>query len=151
MSFSGMSFAEWLGLFIGLVSALFGYLAWRTSRRSVRVSEEQLRLAQEQAEMRPELEVSEAELLDFLDAVKDPQGRQVYYYYDDPLPDKVLRISIVNRGRTPAHKISGWIYFDPDYLKPDDRHGDGVTADDLTSEGLFRVEGSGSVGVVRLS
>ena len=134
-----ISFTEGLGLAVAVVSALFGYLAWRSSRKSVRLSEEQLRLAQEQYEMRPVLEVSEEKLLDFLDAVEDPLDVQLNY---DALPDKMLRVTLINRGRTFADSIAGWLYFDPDYLEPDDRFGDGSTDEDLV-EGLFRVQISG--------
>ncbi len=37
--------------------------------------------------------------------------------YDGPFPDMVLRVTLVNKGETAAHDVSGQLYFDPKYLE----------------------------------
>jgi hypothetical protein len=38
--------------------------------------------------------------------------------YEGPFPDKVLRITLVNRGRTAALDIAGQIFLDSNYVQP---------------------------------
>lgn len=94
-----MSTEQW-GLIVGVLSMLLAagavYFARRSSRsgeRAVNLSEEQLRLAREQAEMRPELVVS---------------------MHDTPFTwgrgqvanaDAVLHFEIINTGKTTAHYV----------------------------------------------
>jgi hypothetical protein len=53
---------------LGAGSLLFAFLAWRSSQRSVQVSEDQLKLAREQAALRPEVVVSEMQLIGLREA-----------------------------------------------------------------------------------
>lgn len=162
---------EGLGLLVAGISALFGYLAWRSARTSVRVSEEQLRLAEEQSEQRPALEVvsllwafpkssiiekvrlvekvrqrknlepeegkplSPSDLLSRVVTQKYPAPEEIptpedvvaereAEDYTGPLPDTVLEVILVNRGRIAASEITGWLYFDPACVKPLEFFGD---------------------------
>lgn len=54
----------WASVIIGLVGLVFAFLAWRASRRAVRVSEKQLELAEDQDARRPLLLLANAKLGD---------------------------------------------------------------------------------------
>jgi hypothetical protein len=88
-----VSTAEVIGILFTGVGILFAFFAWRTARRSVQVSEEQLRLAREQTAMRPKLGVS----------MRDTPftwgpGRVEH-------ADAVLHFEVTNTGRTTAHNV----------------------------------------------
>ena len=59
--------------------------------------------------------------------------------YKGPLPDKVVQIELVNRGRTAAYEVTGWVLLNADYLEPLAYFLDGY-ADE---SGFFRVEVGG--------
>lgn len=54
--------------------------------------------------------------------------------YEGPLPDKVVRIELVNRGRTAAYEITGWIHFDPAHLEPVEEYLDAYDVDEQDDE-----------------
>jgi hypothetical protein len=135
------------------------------------LSEEQLRLAQEQAARLPSLEVSDVLLLEIKEVADNrlhelvreteeeraeeertrreyearleeiqrrspPYARDVERWslenefrlflmgdrmgdrYEGPLPDKVVRVSLVNRGKIAAFEITGTFRFEAAYLEP---------------------------------
>jgi hypothetical protein len=94
-----MDWFEWLGLVVGSVALVFAYLAWR-------VSVKQFRLAEEQAELRPNLEVS---------------LREVGWHYlppDSSVPHEQVAITfnITNKGRTAAHGVRCTFLFEEQRL-----------------------------------
>lgn len=90
-----------LSIVLGAGGVLFAFLAGRTSRKSVRVSEEQLRLAREQAEMRPILEVE--------CYVEPPEERG----HAAPLV-----VEVANGGKAAASDVHGWIRMEAEKLGP---------------------------------
>jgi len=50
-------------------------------------------------------------------SIRDPH-KLYQQEYDGPYPDKVLRVTLVNKGKTAALDISGQLYFDSTYLRP---------------------------------
>lgn len=51
---------------------------------------------------------------------QDPNLIYPYYNYEGPYPDWVLRVTVVNKGRTAALNVSGQLYFDAAQLEPFD-------------------------------
>jgi hypothetical protein len=156
-----------VGVLVGSGTLIFAFLAWSSSRKSARmaqraleISEEQLRLTREQAEMRPYLEVTEVRLLEPEDAegvsellreVEEQRAREraweekskqiermpitrrlfeedemsreytdlsVENGYEGPLPDKVVRVNVINRGKSVAFAVTGLVYFESSHLEP---------------------------------
>jgi len=96
-----VNLAEWIGVLVGAGGLVFAALAWWSSRRSVRLSEEQLKLAREQAERHPEL-----------------KGRVwVKPGLRNPAFGRLI-VEVANTGKTAAHHVHGWIYFDANHLSP---------------------------------
>src|SRR5215218_3497730 len=79
-------------------------------------------------------------------SIRDPH-KLYQQEYDGPYPDKVLRVTLGNKGKTAALDISGQLYFDSTYLRPLDfpdldanveDEGEGTNKVDLyTSEGSW--------------
>jgi hypothetical protein len=91
---------------VGVGALIFAYLAWRVSKK-------QLRLAQEQAERRPRLVVS---------------FREVAFHYRPPDPSSqyvraAIVFNITNSGRSAAHNVTCEIRLEEQHLVPDDMHG----------------------------
>lgn len=91
---------------IGAGALIFACLAWWVSRK-------QLRLAQEQAELRPQLVVS---------------FREVAFHYHPPDPgSEYVQVAIVfdiaNNGRSAAHNVTCKFRLEEQHLVPDDMHG----------------------------
>jgi hypothetical protein len=83
-----MTLAAWFGLAVGVGALIFAYLAWR-------VSKQQLRLAEEQAKLRPNLVAS----------VKEVQYHDLPP--DSPVPHEQVAITfnITNAGKAAAHGV----------------------------------------------
>ncbi len=203
-----------------VATVVYGEIQRRAQRRDRQIAQEQLRLAREQAEMRPVLEVAEVRLLDVSDVEeleeyvrpirefraersekerreREREGKekqqkqerskgldiskldskeleaesgegaswpgilsgltpQVQFPdlihrssasepYEGPLPDKVVRIKLVNQGRTAAYEVTGWIYFDHAHLEPVDEFGDGYDVEVL-KDGWCKVAVGGGTG-----
>jgi hypothetical protein len=116
----------WISVLVGAGALVFAYLAWR-------VSQKQLRLAQEQAKMRPELAISEMQLIELREAGLD--GHYIVSYQKEkvqreqdiqrgvqptspPPPDRVLRFKLYNRGRVAATHVTGKLFFPATHLQP---------------------------------
>jgi len=63
--------------------------------------------------------------------------------YEGSLPNKVVQIELVNRGRTAAYEVTGWVLFDADYIEPLDYFLDGYANEGGFESGFFRVEVGG--------
>jgi hypothetical protein len=101
-----MSLATWAGVVVGVGALVFAWLAWRVSRK-------QLKLAQEEAELRPDLEVSFNDVL-FHHRPPNPGSRYV---------QAAIRFYISNNGRSAAHNVHCEIRLDEERLELDDMHG----------------------------
>ena len=102
-----MSLAAWVGVAVGVGALIFAYLAWR-------VSKNQLRLAQEEAELRPQVAVS---------------FNEVVFHYRPPNPgSQYVQVAIVfdiaNNGRSATHNVHCEIRLDEEHLELDDMHGE---------------------------
>jgi hypothetical protein len=129
----GMSLSEW-GL---LATLLIGIVTLVYAIRATRASERELELAEEQAALRPELEVFDAQLLELREAeIPEPyvlsfEQEKVQRELDRrergvqptgiPPPDVVLRFKLVNRGSVAATQVQAQLYFDSAYLEPVNR------------------------------
>jgi hypothetical protein len=133
-----MSLAAWLGVAVGVGALVFAYLAWRVSKR-------QLRLAQEEAELRPQL-VASAHALVFHTLQSNTPAR-----YEQA----ALAFEITNNGRTAAHGVLCVFRLEEPFGEPDPRMGgnsDFQTAyigpkQTLRHEVLVSVRGYGSTTV----
>jgi hypothetical protein len=107
----GVSLEEW-GL---LLSLLLSAGALYYAKRAARVSEEELVLAREQAELRPKLEVTNVQLLGLREAGVPEDYAQPP---SAPPPDKVLRFKFSNRGTVAATGVRGRFFFPAAHLQP---------------------------------
>jgi hypothetical protein len=178
-----------VGVLVGGGALIFAFLAWLNSRKSVKVakrslyaSEEQLRLAREQAQTHPDLEVTAVRLLEpeeaegvseLLQGVEEERAREREWEeksqqieqlpmverlfeedelskeyldlfanknrYHGPLPDKVVRVDVTNRGESAAFGVKGWIYFESSHLKPLDYFSDDMKVFD-NQIGAYKVK-----------
>jgi hypothetical protein len=101
-----MNLAAWVGVAVGVGALIFAYLAWR-------VSKTQLRLAQEEAELRPQIVVS-FNKVQFHPRPPDPGSRYV---------QAAIGFDISNNGRSAAHNVHCEIRLDEERLELDDLHG----------------------------
>ncbi len=143
------SIAALTGAVAAVASVAGIWLSVRQNRRRAgerekdrRLVEEQLELAREQSEMRPQLRVRNVRLLnpddsDALEASVDPpwvnklrnlaeirplavvttflqQGRLL----DERAEDKVVVVELANEGKAAAHLTTGWIYLEAGRLEP---------------------------------
>jgi hypothetical protein len=93
---------DWIGVLVGVLSVFFALLAWLSSQRSVRISEEQLEIAREEAEREPELEAT----------VKFRPSKSMFSKRNE------LVVEVANTGRAAAHGLHGWIDLGAEMLKP---------------------------------
>jgi hypothetical protein len=101
-----MNVEGWIGVAVGAGALLFAFLAWLVSRK-------QLRLAEEEATLRPRIDVS---------------FRKVAFHYrpDNPGSKYVqaaIGFNIANSGRSAAHNVRCEVRMDEQHLVPDDLHG----------------------------
>jgi hypothetical protein len=118
-----------------LATVVYGEIQRRGQASQRRQSEEQLRLAREQAERRPVLVVSDMQLITLQDA--GVPGDYIVSYQQasvqreqniqegreptsspSPPPNRVLRFRLSNRGRVAATHVGGEIFLDPAFLQP---------------------------------
>lgn len=104
-----MSLAEW-GLVIAVVSLLVGIGALGYARRAARVSEEELKLAREQATLRPKLAVS----------LKGRQYQTRPRNAGWPHDKLVLVFEVANNGRSAANNIRSEIHLDKRHFVRDE-------------------------------
>ena len=102
-----MNVAAWLGVAVGIGGLAVGVGALVFAYRAWRVSEEQLRLAQEETELRPNLVAS---------------MREVAFHYlppDSPVlyEQAAIVLNITNNGRTAAHGVRCEVVFDKEKLE----------------------------------
>jgi hypothetical protein len=116
-----------------LVTFIYGEIQRRGQASQRRQSEEQLRLAREQAERQPVLVVSDMQLITLRDA-RVPDDYIVSYQQarvqrdldiqqgleptSPPPPNRVLRFNLSNRGRVAATDVVGKLSLDPAFLQP---------------------------------
>jgi hypothetical protein len=116
-----------------LVTIIYGEIQRRGQASQRRQSEEQLRLAREQAEQRPVLMISDMQLITLRDA-RVPDDYIVAYQQasvqreldiqqgleptSPPPPDRVLRFNLSNRGRVAATDVIGKLFLNPAFLQP---------------------------------
>jgi len=101
-----VSLAAWIGVVVGVGALIFAWLAWR-------VSKQELRLAQEEAELRPKLVLS---------------FKTCRYHHRPPNPGTehphaVIVFNVTNDGRSAAHHVLCEIHFDERHLIPDEMYG----------------------------
>jgi|SRR5829696_5459390 len=97
-------------LLVGLAATTVAWVYGENSRRQQHrhheeqraLAEEQLQLAREQAEMRPDLEVVVCKV------------RRHRY----PAEKGTLQVVVANSGKVAAHNARGWIYFHKDFFGP---------------------------------
>jgi hypothetical protein len=100
------SLASWVGLAVGVGALIFAWLAWRVSKK-------ELRLAQEEAELRPDLVISLRTVV-YHHRPRDP-GTQY--------PHAAIVFNVMNDGRSAAHNVRCEISLDERHLIPDDVYG----------------------------
>jgi hypothetical protein len=149
--------AEW-SLLVAVVALLLGIVTLVYAIRATRASERELELAEEQAALRPELEVCDVQLLGLRESeIAEPyvisyEQEKVQRELDrergvqptgPPPPDMVLRFKLANRGRAAATQAQARLYFDSAYLEPLNRSLDAARFNPTISEepeaGRFRV------------
>ena len=96
-----MSLASWVGVAVGVGALIFAWLAWR-------VSKQELRLAQEEAELRPKLVISFKKVV-YRHRPPDP-GTQYPHAY--------ILFNVTNDGRSAAHNVHCEISLDERHLIP---------------------------------
>jgi hypothetical protein len=97
-----VSLASWVGVAVGVGALIFAWLAWR-------VSKQELRLAQEEAELRPKLVISFKKVV-YRHRPPDP-GTQYPHAY--------ILFNVTNDGRSAAHNVHCEISLDERHLIPD--------------------------------
>jgi len=60
--------------------------------------------------------------------------------YDGPIPNKVLRVTVVNRGKVAAPDLFGQLYFESAHLSPLEFPGLDGEVDAVVQEGRYKVE-----------
>lgn len=141
-----------------LVTIVYGEIQRRGQARQQRQSEEQLRLAREQAELQPKLEVYDMQLITLRDAgvpdeyivsyqqasVQREQAiEQGITPTSPPPPNGVLRFKISNRGRVAATQVAGKLFLRSAHLRvpanilPSAQFSYGIS--DETKDGCFVV------------
>lgn len=60
--------------------------------------------------------------------------------YEGPMPDKVLKVVLINSGRTAAYEVAGWLTFDPRHVEPLDHFCDGLADVRASKDEPFRVQ-----------
>jgi hypothetical protein len=101
-----VSLAAWIGVAVGVGALVFAWLAWR-------VSKQELRLAQEEADLRPKL------VLSFKTAVYHPRPPEPGTEH----PHAAIVFNVTNDGRSAARNVLCEIHLDERHLIPDDTHG----------------------------
>jgi hypothetical protein len=95
-----------VGVAVGVGAIIFAWLAWRVSKK-------ELRLAQEEAELRPELVISLRTVV-YHSRPRDP-GTQY--------PHAAIVFDVTNDGRSAAHNVHCEVRLDERHLIPDDMYG----------------------------
>jgi len=83
----------WVAVLAVVVTVVYGEIERRGQARQRKSDEEQLRLAREQAEMRPDLEV--------FCAIRRRKSSE----------KGTLQVEVTNSGKVAAHNVRGWISF----------------------------------------
>jgi hypothetical protein len=96
--------AEWIGVLFGAGALVLSYLAWRASHQQLALAHQQLALAQQQAQMRLDLDVS-CEVERSGSSRREPQSG-------------TLLVHVHNTGKTAAHNVHGWLYFQESFFGP---------------------------------
>lgn len=90
----------WVAVLAVVVTVVYGEIERRGQARQRKSDEEQLRLAREQAEMRPDLEV--------FCAIRRRKSSE----------KGTLQVEVANSGKVAAHNVRGWISFHKDLFGP---------------------------------
>jgi len=101
-----MNWTAWAGVAVGAGALFFAFLAWLVSKK-------QLRLAQEEAELRPQL-VASLKTVAFHHRPDNPGSQYI---------QAAIVFDIANKGRSAAHNVTCEFHLEEQHLVPDDMHG----------------------------
>lgn len=100
---TSLDFWTFIVAFLALIAtAYFGH-------KTLRKQDQQLKLAHEEAARRPALEIAEVGLVP-ANQVKQVKETFQSKDYDGPYSDRVLAVTLTNKGKDPALNISGLLY-----------------------------------------